>query len=406
MLARRRRFDLCQLPNLPTEVWLLIFRLATEVPYALLPRTESPFDLPCRPTYKEMRTELSRSLITKRYMVLVCKAWNEAATPLLYSAILLRTTRGVSAAWETFRDSAQRNGSTRLGHYVKRIDVSMRDSRIHHLPLKKEAEREEREKIVDILRRLPSLTIFVMHTRVRSGNANCIADALVETCASTLQTIEWTARHRFGHRCLSWRRLVSSCPNLKSLEVPGHRIFSTELHPTACLSYLSITYGGEVGSVPPNPPAPLHIRYSPANWDSTYSKIPTFCLRAISLDVRFLDHESLRELLAQYQCPKLSQLILRFSTWCSLPWGLKLDSSITHLGLFVEQKQSKLPLIVEGLGYYLVSWDFPAVKTLRLMSRHPLLEGANLKKGKIRKALQKIQAAGLVVENWEGKPLN
>ena len=400
MLARRRRFDLGQLPHLPTEVWLLIFQLATEVPYALLPRTESPFDLPCRPTYKEMRAELSHSLITKRYIVLVCKAWNEAATPLLYSAILLRTTRGVSAAWETFRDSAQRNGSTRLGHYVKRIDVSMRDSRIRHL----QAEREEGEKIVDILRRLPSLTIFVMHTCVRSGNANGIPDALAETSASTLQTIEWTARHKFGYKYLPWRKLVSSCPNLKSLEVPGNRIFSTELHPTARLSNLSITYGGEVGRVPLNPPAPLHIQYSPANWDSTYFKIPTFCLRAISLDVRFSDHESLRELLPQ--CPKLSQLILRFSTWCSLPWGLKLDSSITHLGLFVEQKQTKLPLIVEGIGYYLVSWNFPAVKTLRLMSRHPLLEGVNLKKGKIRKALQKIQAAGLVVENWEGKPLS
>ena len=125
MLTRKRRFDIDKLPHLPMEVWLLIIQLATEVPFAFLPRIESPFDLPPRPTHKEMTAELSRSLITKRYVVLVCKAWNEIATPLLYSAVLLRSGRGVSATWNTFCDSGR---SARLGHYVKRIDLSMRDS--------------------------------------------------------------------------------------------------------------------------------------------------------------------------------------------------------------------------------------------------------------------------------------
>ena len=126
MLIRKRRFDIEKLPPLPMEVWLLIFQLATEVPFAFLPKVESPFDLPPRPTHKQMTAELSRSLLTKRYVVLVCKAWNEVATPLLYNAVLLRSVRGVRAAWDTFCDSEQ---SARLGHYVKRIDLSMRDSR-------------------------------------------------------------------------------------------------------------------------------------------------------------------------------------------------------------------------------------------------------------------------------------
>ena len=102
MLVRRLRFDTEKLPHLHLEVWLLIFQLATEVPFALLPRTESPFDLPPRPTHKEMTVELSRSLITKRYIALVCETWNENATPLLYSAVLLRSTRGGYRSLETF----------------------------------------------------------------------------------------------------------------------------------------------------------------------------------------------------------------------------------------------------------------------------------------------------------------
>jgi len=404
MLVRRRRFDIEKLPHLPTEVWLLVFQLATEVPFAFLPKTESPFDLPPRPTHNEMTAELSRSLITKRYLALVCKTWNEIATPLLYSAVLLRSGRGVSAAWNTFSSSEQGNGSVRLGHYVKRIDLSMRDSQTHHISLEQLAEKE---KLAGILRWLPNLSIFTMNTRVRGGDSTCIAEALADTSAGSLQTIEWTGRHTFGHMCLSgasWTKLVSSCPNLKSLDGPGCRIFSTELHPAAQLSHLSVTNDDRgVDNVPSNPPTPLHIRYNSTNWDVTHPNTRAHCLRAISLDVRFRDQGILHGVLAQ--CPKLSQLILRISTWYSLPYGLTLDSSITHLGLFVEQKQPKFSLMLEGLGY-LIGWDIPEVKALRLMSRHLLLEGENLEKKRIREVLQKIRAAGLVLENWEGKPLN
>lgn len=409
MLLRRLRFDTEKLPHLPVEVWLLIFQLATEVPFAFLPRTESPFDLPPRPTHKQMTAELSRSLITKRYIVLVCKAWNEIATPLLYSAILLRTTGGVTAAWTTLRNSAQRsNANVRLGHYVRRIDLSMRDSRVHHLIFEQDAERK---KITEIIQWLPNLSIFTMHTHLRGGDATCIANALIDTCAVTLQTIEWGKGHAFGHVCLSgdsWTKLTSSCPNLKSLDGPACRILLTELHSNTQLSHLSVMHDSRIESVedvPPNPPLPLHLHYhydSSDPWDGTRPSTRTYCSRAISLDAHSRNQNSLYQLLAQ--CPKLSQLILRISTWSSFPC-IALDPSITHLGLFVEQKQPRLPLIVEGLEC-LVGWNIPGVKTLRLMSRHPLLEGESLEKRRIQGALQKIRAVGLVLENWEGKGFN
>ena len=403
MLVRKRRFDIEKLPRLPTEVWLLILQLATEVPFAFLPRVESPFDLPTRPTPKEMTTELSRSLITKRYIVLVCKAWNEIATPLLYGAVLLRSSRGVFAACHTFCNPERSDTSVRLGQYVKRIDLSMRDSQTHHMPSEQVVERD---RIADILRRLPNLSIFTMHTRVRDGDSTCIADALSDTCASSLQTIEWTGRHTFGHMCLtgaSWTRLVSSCPNLKSLDGPSCRIFSTELHPAARLSHFSISHDDRgVEDVPPKPPTPLHIRYNSTGWEVTHTNTQAHCLQAISLDVHFQDQCNLQQLLTQ--CPKLSQLVLRFPTWYTLPGDLTLDSSITHLGLFINQKQPMLQPMIEGLGA-LVTWSLPGVKTLRLMNKHPLLEGEHLRK-KIHEALGRLRGAGFVLENWEGNLLN
>ena len=403
MLVRKRRFDIEKLPQLPAEVWLLILQLATEVPFAFLPKVESPFDLPTRPTPKEMTTELSRSLITKRYIVLVCKAWNEIATPLLYGAVLLRSGRGVFAACHTFCNPERSDTSARLGQYVKRIDLSMRDSQTHHMPSEQVVERD---RIVDILRRLPNLSIFTMHTRVRDGDSTCIADALSDTSTGTLQTIEWTGRHTFGHMCLSgpsWARLVSSCPNLKSLDGPACRIFSTELHPAARLSHLSISHDDRgVEDVPPDSPTPLHIRYNSTAWEVTHPNTRAHCRQAISLDVCFWDQSILQQLLAR--CPRLSQLVLRFSAWRTLPGDITLDSSITHLGLFINQKQPTLQAMLEGLGA-LGTWSLPGVKTLRLMNRHPLLEEEDLKK-RIQESLRGLRGAGFVLENLEGSLLN
>ena len=404
MLVRRLRFDTEKLPQLPVEVWLLIFQLATQVPFAFLPKTESPFDLPPRPTHKEMTAELSRSLITKRSLVLVCKSWNELTTPLLYSAIPLRSTSGVTAAWRTFRDSSERDAGGGLGHYVKRIDLSMRDSRIHHMSTEQNAERK---KITEILRLLPNLTIFTMHTQVRGGEGTCIAEALTETSANTLQSIEWGARFSYDHVCLekpSWTRLASSCPNLKSLDGPACRILSTALHPTAQLAHLAVSHDNRgFDGVLPGHPSPLHIRYDATDWDVTHPNTRAHCAQAISLDVYFRGTHTLDQLLAQ--CPKLSQLVLRLSFWDAMPHTLTLDSSITSLGLFVEEKQAKLSCIVQELKQ-LICWNIPGVKTLRLMSRHPLLEGKHLEKKRIRGALEQIRAAGFVLENWEGKLLN
>ena len=403
LLLRKRRFDIEKLPLLPTEVWLLILQLATEVPFAFLPKVESPFDLPSRPTPKEMTAEISRSLITKRYIVLVCKAWNEIATPLLYSAVLLRSGRGVTSAWGTFCDHEESGAGARLGQYVRRIDLSMRDSQTHHMQSKQVAERET---IAAILRCLPNLSIFTMHTRVRDGDATCIADALADTSANTLQTIEWTGRHAFGHMCLSgpsWTRLVSSCPNLKSLDGPSCRIFSTQLHPAAQLSHLSVTHDDRgVEDAPPGHPSALHVRYNSIDWDVTHSNIQAQCLRAISLDVRCWDKFTLERLLAR--CPRLSQLVLRFTAWETLPGGLKLDSSITHLGVFVDQKQPVLRLLQAGLCV-LITWGLPGVKRVRLMNRHTFLEGEDLR-DQIQDTLMRLRVLGVMLENREGKLLN
>ena len=137
-----------------------------------------------------MTAKLSRSLLTKRYIALVCKAWNEISTPLLYSAILLRTTRAITAAWNTFLNSDRSTTGHPLGHYVKRIDLSMGDSRVHHLVNEQDAEREN---VTEILRWLPNLSVFTMQMQLRGGDAICITDALAETSANTL--IVWESFH-------------------------------------------------------------------------------------------------------------------------------------------------------------------------------------------------------------------
>jgi len=96
----------------------------------------------------EMGIMFSRLLITKRYIVSACKTWNELTITSPYGAVL-RNGRGISGVLWAFRGSLQRNAGVWPGHHVRRIDLSVRDSRTHRLSLKQAAEREE---IADVLR--------------------------------------------------------------------------------------------------------------------------------------------------------------------------------------------------------------------------------------------------------------
>ncbi|TFY61210.1 hypothetical protein EVG20_g7144 [Dentipellis fragilis] len=131
------------LPTLPPELWLHIFDFATYVPHLFDSEVQNPFSSsPSSPTYpdyasdEKFRQAVRAALVTKRYLVRVCKQWHALATPLLYAAIYVGWERHLPQLRDTLTSDADRartdttgTASQPKGWWTRRVDLAMRAGR-------------------------------------------------------------------------------------------------------------------------------------------------------------------------------------------------------------------------------------------------------------------------------------
>lgn len=100
-------------PILPTELWLRIFRLATDETLDVFETGYSPF--------RDIRPVSAANLGVKRAIFLVCKRWGALGERLLYEDIRIvgHGTRGLLDALERTEESGEE-----YGHHVRRITLS------------------------------------------------------------------------------------------------------------------------------------------------------------------------------------------------------------------------------------------------------------------------------------------
>ncbi|KDQ58752.1 hypothetical protein JAAARDRAFT_193277 [Jaapia argillacea MUCL 33604] len=150
--------------KLPPEIWLSIFDHATTVPQALDTHPQDPFDLPPPSSGKQVQKKVYDSLVTKRYLVRVCKDWYELASRFLYREILIGRGRTLLSLRSTLLDSrrraeespAQAEGTKftpSLGRYTLRFELATRT----HTNLKDTTPSSELETLIAIFYCLPNL---------------------------------------------------------------------------------------------------------------------------------------------------------------------------------------------------------------------------------------------------------
>ena len=110
----------------------------------------------------------ARTLVTKRYVVLVCKTWYQCAISFLYSAVILNHGRGVSSLRGTLLESEARaeaslTAAHSLGWYTRRFNMVMHDSQNRH----EYGEEREQRMMYDILQCFPNLAQFFAGLRGR-----------------------------------------------------------------------------------------------------------------------------------------------------------------------------------------------------------------------------------------------
>lgn len=187
-------------PCLPPELWYEILRVATAVPGVLEPEIYDPSDRPIEVCVAKQQKLLRQSLVTKRYVVRVCKQWHELATPLLYEALTVGLSRAMSSLCATLMDSNRRGDHTSndyrpLGWHTKRLDIAIRDSRLqsHYASMLF-------DHITNVIGCLPRLSIAIFYIAHDQGDSTsspaAMTEALANTCGPSLRCLYFFGKMR------------------------------------------------------------------------------------------------------------------------------------------------------------------------------------------------------------------
>ncbi|KDQ58755.1 hypothetical protein JAAARDRAFT_34612 [Jaapia argillacea MUCL 33604] len=212
---------------LPPEIWLSIFEHATTSPQALDAHPQDPFDLPPLLSGKQVQKKIYDSLVTKRYLVRVCKDWYQLASGFLYREILIGRGRTLLSLRSTLLESHRRaeQSATQaegtkfapsLGLYTLRFGLATRT----HTTLKDMTPTTELETLIDIFYCLPNLQILIMATgggpypHIPLG----VLSSLGSHCGQSLRVIRWY-RHPYP-TAPQWAQLLRATPNLRILRFP------------------------------------------------------------------------------------------------------------------------------------------------------------------------------------------
>ncbi|KAH7882747.1 hypothetical protein F5I97DRAFT_1939323 [Phlebopus sp. FC_14] len=322
--------DVGVLPRIPPELWLRIFDLATNVAGLLDCGGPFPSDLPHAIVKQREQRLLRESLVTKRNLVLVCRAWHELAVEFLYKSVLITRVHALSSLYASLqRGACAISPSSRLGWWTRRLDVVIEDDR---------CEASDYSVLALVLRHFSKLSIITLSMPMLPFNdcwlrqlPTSVITSLAETCGPSLQLFDCS--ESILRPCREdLMVLLAATPNLRVLRcpicspTPGDKSSKTPrldlpCHDANCLPALrQLTYD----CIPP--PFFDHA------WKN-FVKLSCSNLTTVTLDF-CLQGELLQkelDLLAEC-CQALDKLVIHLRSWSEMKPYLAFPP-ITYLGL-------------------------------------------------------------------------
>ncbi|KDQ58758.1 hypothetical protein JAAARDRAFT_206609 [Jaapia argillacea MUCL 33604] len=327
--------------KLPPEIWFSIFDHATTVPQALDTHLRDPFDLHPPLSESQVQQKIFDSLATKRYLVRVCKDWYQMASRFLYREIIIGRGHTLVSLRATLLESHRRaeESATQaegtkftpaLGQYTLRFEIA---TRTHTTAI------SELVALIDILRFLPNLRIFVMGKGERPYHAIKfhlpldVLSPLGSYCGQSLHVVRW---HRYPYPTApQWTQLLHTTPNLRILRFPTDDNNRGRLQSGHSLPHLMSLEEAESSDDLPGNALPNRIYPSLYHLSSSSFLPPTFLLNSHGPQLTFItintfDPDHPLDLLLT-TCPNLTKLIIHLHSPHTLPD--RLPKTITHLGL-------------------------------------------------------------------------
>ncbi|EPQ50590.1 hypothetical protein GLOTRDRAFT_123482 [Gloeophyllum trabeum ATCC 11539] len=376
-------------PSLPAELWLRILRIATSVPDAVAPTADDIYTPRSgRPEQRENQP-LRDSLVTKRYLVRVCRLWRALASRFLYEAVVIGRGHTIPSLRDTLVASkhateSMANEYRPLGWYTRRLDLSVRgQTHITTGPA-----HVELDYLAEIIRCLPNLAIFTVNVTTKQYPDTMpasVMQALAENCSTSLRVLHWPdCGSRVGRvldpKPAEWRMLLTAASNLKAVRCSdmlyssrgyeNHHSIFPDLPGLTTLTLSNKVCKDYLGS-PHSLPSLRHLRYHdcssciPHAWKGLLQLYGAH-LAAVTLIFHHFgaDVQGHLDLLAEF-CPRLDKLLLCFRSWPRFPAHLRLPP-ITCLAL-MSAKPNSTNAECMALFASLSTIDVQDLQTVRVM---------------------------------------
>ncbi|KAG1722333.1 uncharacterized protein EDB91DRAFT_1154804 [Suillus paluster] len=231
-LKSRRRASIA---TLPPELWEIIFDHATYVPSIFIPEIYEHSGSLGSHFNRDHHPLIRQALVTKRYLVRVCKKWWHLATPFLYRSIFIGRGRCLLSLASALALSACGKGvllgERSLGSYTERLDIAMRDKSQAH----GDADLDLLAEVILCLPNLAIVSVAVTPSQYRSlSMPDTVMDALTDV-APSLKIIDW-ASHCLLPSFHSLQDLVITTQQLHILHCPYFVVGQTDAMANCILS--------------------------------------------------------------------------------------------------------------------------------------------------------------------------
>ncbi|TFY53633.1 hypothetical protein EVG20_g10025 [Dentipellis fragilis] len=319
----------------PPEIWLSIFEQATFVPHAFDTGPSDPFDVPGTPIAIDPSTQvmLQSVLPTKWSLTLVCRYWNDLATPLLYQAVVIRDDHSLQSLRDTLTKRNKRMspaGSPTDGLRVRRLDFFQWSP-------------SSADILVDVFQHLPDLEIYI-HPH-NSPKAKSCVQALIANCAPSLRKCILSPQSSLS--LSEYEQFITRCPNISYIFKAYPLWEDSPMSPTLpdSLTFLSIDRPLTQSRAIPS----LQHVYIWVAWSSTpqSNQIEAFFgtqgpyIRTIEFHMTSTDVWTILSLYFECctrYCPNLVHIVL-IMDYCEYGLAhaptLSIPATVTHLGLYM-----------------------------------------------------------------------
>ncbi|KAH6919166.1 hypothetical protein BKA70DRAFT_43221 [Coprinopsis sp. MPI-PUGE-AT-0042] len=418
--AAYRKPDL-NLPELPPELWIQIIREATRGAAPLGPLSSRwiwPRQFKSPSAYKHWRY----AIVTKRYIVRVCKQWYLMGIPFLYEHLMLtRLNHSKSMIGVVAQRSSLDPSLEPFGSYARRLEIGFHD-------YNDEGETVN-ANLTALLERLPRLISIVFDCPgLPFGDPDTCPVYFFQSAPQSLEYFDWGPDpdvFPFSH----WLNFINTHPNLRIVNGPNAETYFDEEETEEKLGKVTTfehlfqlgMSGYDAGEfycthLPENMPSlrGFAIEWPPFLEIEIYQSL--FARFGQNLTALYLEYEDEDEEDLQIAmdrplgsllklCPRLEEIFI--SAWWRT--DIKIDAPTESVRLFgikfadrqltARHCKSMLKQLTKAK-----TW-FPNLKAIRFFEETNLihLRGQHLKR--LQRGITEFHNAGLVVEDSDERPI-